>query len=94
MRRPLMWAACEGHLDIVKYLLLRPRMKVDARADSGDTALTIACRYGHADVVKFLVVKGADVRAKNQERETALTIAESNGHQELAKYLSSLGAKP
>lgn len=57
---PLMEAAQEGHLDLVRYLL-ESAADVHAQTQTGDTALTYACENGHTDVADFLLQFGADL---------------------------------
>jgi len=52
----LHWAAGNGHLDVVAFLLpLLPRGHVDCRNKQGRTALMHAAKNGHLPVVKLLV---------------------------------------
>lgn len=57
---PLMEAAQEGHLDLVRYLL-ESTSDVHAQTQTGDTALTYACENGHTDVADLLLQYGADL---------------------------------
>lgn len=57
---PLMEAAQEGHLDLVKYLL-QASANVHAQTQTGDTALTYACENGHTDVADLLLECNADL---------------------------------
>ena len=57
---PLMEAAQEGHLELVKYLL-ENHANVHAQTQTGDTALTYACENGHTDVGDLLLQYGADL---------------------------------
>lgn len=57
---PLMEAAQEGHLDLVRYLL-ESNADVHAQTQTGDTALTYACENGHTDVADLLLQFGADL---------------------------------
>lgn len=57
---PLMEAAQEGHLELVKYLL-ENNANVHAQTQTGDTALTYACENGHTDVAELLLQYGADL---------------------------------
>lgn len=58
---PLMEAAQEGHLDLVRYLLEYHHAQVNAQTQTGDTALTYACENGHTDVASLLLLYGADL---------------------------------
>lgn len=57
---PLMEAAQEGHLDLVRYLL-ETNANVHAQTQTGDTALTYACENGHTDVAELLLQFGSDL---------------------------------
>ena len=57
---PLMEAAQEGHLELVKYLL-KSGAKVHAQTQTGDTALTYACENGHMAVAEVLLDHGAEL---------------------------------
>ena len=57
---PLMEAAQEGHLDLVKYLLENGAL-VNAQTGTGDTALTYACENGHTDVSDLLLQYNAEL---------------------------------
>jgi ankyrin repeat protein len=104
----LMWAAAEGHADVVQAL-------IDADADfrirvpSGFTPLLFAVREGHLDVVRVLLQAGADanemIPADAGRRRgyggrlppagaSALLLAVTNGHFELAAHLLDAGADP
>jgi ankyrin repeat protein len=104
----LMWAAAEGHADVVQAL-------IDADADfgtrvpSGFTPLLFAVREGRIGVVRVLLKAGADVNeiipADAGRRRgyggrlppagaSALLLAVTNGHFELAAQLLDVGANP
>ena len=57
---PLMEAAQEGHLELVKYLI-KSQANVNAQTGTGDTALTYACENGHTDVADVLLQHGAEL---------------------------------
>ncbi|CAM9471643.1 unnamed protein product, partial [Ectocarpus sp. 12 AP-2014] len=56
------------------------------------TALMVAAQGGHEAVVKLLVEKGADVRAKDEEGFTPLLNA--GNFEEVASFLVESGADP
>jgi ankyrin repeat protein len=55
----LMWAAAEGHSDIVD-LLIQSGANVKTASDGGFTALVFATQKGNANVVTNLIAAGAD----------------------------------
>jgi ankyrin repeat protein len=102
----LMWAAAEGHANVVQALL-------DADADfrqhvpSGLTALMFAVREGRTDVVRVLLKAGADVNEAIPTGSrrgyggrlppvgaTPLLLAVTNAHYALASLLLDAGANP
>ncbi len=103
----LMWAAAEGHTEVVNALLeagAKPNMKAhqteiaDRRhADhptGGFTALMWAARNGHEDVIRALAKAGADLKATNGDNATATMIAIANDRLDIANLLLDLGADP
>ena len=54
----MMFAAALNHPEIV-LLLLEARADKDLIANSGSTALNLACRAGHADIALMLLRAGA-----------------------------------
>ena len=96
----LMWAAAEGHAEVVKALLaakadpnrkahvtaLEERKHAD-HATGGFTALMFAARNGHEDAVRALVKGGADPKLTNGDGATATIIAIVNDRFDLAKTL-------
>ena len=57
--------------------LLRRGVEVDARGGDGSTALVLAARGLHLDVVKLLIAAGASVNIKDNRQESAYLIATS-----------------
>ena len=56
--RPLHSAACFGNISIVKELIEVRNADVNARDDSGRTALSLARDHGIADIAAYLVSLG------------------------------------
>ena len=104
----LMWAAAEGHVDVVETLI---EVEADflTPLDSGFTPLLFAVREGHLGVVRTLLSAGADVNETVEEvasREgyragrpirvgtSPLLVAVTNAHYDVAAALLEAGADP
>ncbi|XP_031786072.1 ankyrin repeat and KH domain-containing protein mask isoform X3 [Nasonia vitripennis] len=85
---PLMEAAQEGHLDLVRYLL-ETNANVHAQTQTGDTALTYACENGHTDVADLLLQFGADLEHESEGGRTPLMKACRAGHLCTVQFLIS-----
>lgn len=88
---PLMEAAQEGHLDLVKFLL-ENKADVHAQTQTGDTALTYACENGHTDVAEMLLLFGAALEHLSEGGRTPLMKACRAGHICTVKFLIQKGA--
>ena len=104
----LMWAAAEGHADVVQELI-GAGADFRARVPSGLTPLLFAVREGRLGVVRVLLKAGADVNETipvdaGRRRgyggrlppagASALLLAATNAHFELAGELLDAGANP
>jgi uncharacterized protein len=87
----LMWAAHEGHVELVQLLLDRGA-RIDERKHSGETALWFAAQQGHAGAAELLLQRGADPNAQDGEGVTPLMVARTNGHEAVADLLRRAGA--
>ena len=70
----------QGDLIEVMRLLCAVCNNINAQNNWGNTALHFACLYGHSDIVKALMLKGADETITNDLKETPALVAEKNGH--------------
>jgi ankyrin repeat protein len=84
---PLMAAADKGQDAVVAYLLGRPDTKIDAKDGDAYTALDLACRGRHVEVVKLLVAAGARREAEASGEWRALGSAARGGSLQIVKYL-------
>src|SRR5262245_20146250 len=92
MMSPLPRAADSGDSKQLNDLL-RQGAPVDQRGGSMDeTALIIAARHGHLDMVRTLVDAGADINARTKYNDTALTGATAFCHPDVALFLIERGA--
>jgi hypothetical protein len=64
----LMGAACQCHLDVVKYLFGERGAATNAKTTDDTTALMVAAGLGHLDVVKYLAgERGATTDARTAD---------------------------
>ena len=49
-----------GSQQVVEYLLSQPDIKIDEKDGEGSTALHLATYYGNGNIVRMLLIKGAD----------------------------------
>ncbi|MDD5175687.1 MAG: ankyrin repeat domain-containing protein [Sterolibacterium sp.] len=87
---PLIYAAFEGHAEIVRYLLTKD-VDIDAQSENGTTALMAASRNGHLEIVKILLAQDADVHLVNQDNLTAGDMALAGRHFAVTNLLKSSG---
>ena len=88
----LMLASCEGRIDTVRYLVSLPQMDVKQRDSEGNTALHVAVREKHAEVVQVLIDAGADVNGRASDGDTPLFLAIRKGSLDMVKLLVRAGA--
>ncbi|KOO33679.1 ankyrin repeat protein [Chrysochromulina tobinii] len=93
--KPLIWAAKENHLPIVRMLL---DLKADVNerhpittALSAQTALMYAAQKGHEEMTKYLLDRGADKKLRDKHNNTALMLAEKKQNREI---IIMLGGDP
>jgi serine/threonine-protein phosphatase 6 regulatory ankyrin repeat subunit B len=89
---PLMMAAENNHVDVIKTLLLAGASKlVNHQTNRGRTALMAASQNGHIEVVKCLITEGVNINVQTSNGWTALMAASQNGHIEVVKCLITEG---
>jgi len=84
----LHYAATNGHLKIVAYLLDN-NAYVDPESPNKTTALMMAARGGHIHVVKLLLEHDADLSKMNNLKMTAIDFAEQHNQTEIVEGLKS-----
>jgi hypothetical protein len=91
---PHVQAAQFGQIDQLRALLDNTPELIDQANDRGMTALMAAAHGGHAEVVKMLLERGADVTCRDDRGVSALDYAIRENKQEVARaLLDSAGAK-
>merc|ERR1712034_43503 len=61
--------------------------EINLRTNNGDTALSIAAKYGFSNVVKFLISKGAEKEHFTNQHHTPLSLAVSQNHLKVVQVL-------
>lgn len=89
----LLKCAHSGDVIFVHHLIKNEGADINFSDDGGDTALTLAAKYGHLNVVNFLLENGVNVNHQTRDWDTALILAAWNGHLVIVKSLVDHGAK-
>jgi ankyrin repeat protein len=92
-RTRLMRACAEGDLARAVELLDGWRSNVDAQDAAGLAPLHFACKFGHIEVARQLVARGAKLETKNKNGNTALNLASLSGHTAIIRLLLDAGAQ-
>lgn len=87
---PLIWAVMMEKFDVVKALVERDPLSLNARSKNGNTALMWATELGLEEIASYLMKKGASQRFKNHEGKNALKIAKSMGSTRFVSILSGV----
>lgn len=91
---PLMLAAYNGHVEVVRFLL-EEGARIDARNAQGRTPLIFASTGSFPETVSLLLERGADPNATDDaEKWSALMFAAAEGHEEVVRILLEHGADP
>ncbi len=90
--RPLLVAADEGDVEMVKTLLDEGANPNIRARRGGETAFMIAVERGNVDVAKLLAEKGADVNATSRAGFTALMVAARAKQAQMVRFLLDKGA--
>ncbi|XP_065906869.1 uncharacterized protein [Dysidea avara] len=87
-------AYCGKLEDVIKYLDSGVDINGQDWSNEGDTSLHCAAQWGHLEVVKLLLSRGANVNSVNKSGDTPLHKAAQWGHRIIAERLLSKGADP
>lgn len=86
MAVPLVLAAEKGHVRTMIVLLSRGA-DIDARVESGETAIVQAAQEGRLEAVRVLLDEGANINSTADDGSSALTRAAEYGHLEIVLLL-------
>lgn len=94
----LMYAAYEGHFDIVKLLVEKYNANVNATNKYGWTPLIFSCRKGDIQLTEYLINNGAEVNTVTKDGKSVLIYAimscsEYKNNIGLIRLLINKGAK-
>ena len=84
---PMCYAADDGDLAQIKYLVSERGCDIDERGPDNCTPLMSASYKDHVKVVKYLLFLSADISATNCNGDTALHIAADNGCKDTLEVL-------
>ena len=91
---PLLRAASNGHGHVIAALIERRADVEHASVTSGDTALMLACRFGHEEAVWTLLGLGASAERVKQDGTTTLITACHSGRVGIIQQLLEHSASP
>ncbi|CAC5357222.1 unnamed protein product [Mytilus coruscus] len=84
---PLFVAAYKGYQDFVEYLVDKFREQIFQRDEHNRSPLYIACKQGHVEVVKYLLLFDKDVYQLQNRNCTPFYISCQMGHVDIAQLL-------
>ena len=83
----------QGNLDLVKSILISNPGLLEMRNENNLTPLLSAAIQGNIEIARFLIEKGADVHAGDNEGSNALHNAAAGGRKEMIRLLVSKGMR-
>ena len=84
--------AQKGNLETARLLIEHGAMLDPVDDDYQSTPLGMAARWGHIEMVKYLLESGADINKAGAKSATPLKWAQKKGHKEIEKLLLDAGA--
>lgn len=88
-RSPIFYAAEEGHIDVVKFLLDFDNVDPDSMDCDDTTPLSAAAENGHINVLELLVQdERVDLNSKDDFGITPLSRAAESGHENVVRFLT------
>ena len=91
----LLEAAQAKQAEIIEFILrIESCSDPNTQDNDGRTALMVASKNGHQQVVELLLNEKADLNIQNNDGMTALMLASKNGHQQVVELLLNEKADP
>ena len=87
---PLHEACQQRDVNKVRELVYVKGYDINAQDNSGYTPLHTACYYGYSDIVKILMMAGANETITNDHTKTPAQLAEINGHTKILELLDGV----
>ena len=84
-------ACIEGDVNKVDSIVIASSHMINEQDNAGDTPLHWACHFGRSDIVKTLMLAGADETITDLDKLTPAQVAMKEGHSELVKMLDKSG---
>ena len=94
----LHYLADMGDLDAIEELFAHQYQEINSETYDEDddahgwTALHMAARKGHVDMIEFLLLQGANIDAETEDHDTPLEIAALHGHLAAVRVLVDNGS--
>jgi ankyrin repeat protein len=93
MKLPALHAAAQTGAYATFARLVGEGADVNARSESGETALMLAAARGRLEFMSLLIERGADANAATDAGNTALMFAAARGQVDAARLLLDRGAR-
>lgn len=84
---PVHWAAYGGQVHVLQYLFDSPGFSPNERNRNNVTPLHWAAYQGHRDAVDYLISRGAEIDARDDDGRTPLLVAAAMGQKDVVDYL-------
>jgi ankyrin repeat protein len=84
---PIHWAAADGRIDSIEFLLSRCNVDMNIQDGNGSSAAVIAAQYNQIDTVIYLYKHGADLTLPDTNGDHCLHWSAYKGNEELLSLL-------